>query len=189
MWGDPVDEVHILVLPRERYPVAGPLPAGFSFVDDIPRSVERELLRSEFEHWRIPYERAFPGVRADSLLGIATGGQIVAIGYLGAENELGLPNYGQAHYPVIRNEFRRKGLTGPRFAKLLDQASTWGLAGVVLALTREGLPELYERWGALPVGRLEPPRGASRILNRFVDPHCVLARRATEILREHGAGM
>ena len=158
-------------------------------MDDVPRSAEKELLQSEFEHWRIPYERAFPGARADSLFGISNGDRIVAITYLGAENEIGLSGYGEGHYPVIARDFRRKGLNRPRFAKLLERASAWGLPGVVLAPSREGLPELYERSGALPVGRLKPIRGTRRMLRRFVNPHRPLAHRATEILREHGAGM
>ena len=188
MWNEPLGEYQVLVLPRDRYPEPRPLPEGFSFINEVPRSVERELLGPEFTHWQIPYERRFPGAREDSLLAVAKGELIVGISYLGADNRIGLSNYGEAHYMVTRPEFRGLGLTFPRFTRRLERATSWGLAGLVMVSNREGIPELYERWGALRVGTLKPVSRASRIiLGRFVSPDRRMARRAAAVLREHGA--
>ena len=180
-------KVHILVLPRGRFPPQRQLPNGFWFVDQVPRSVELELLQSAFEHWELPYFRRFPGAREDSLIGVAEGESIVGLTYVGADNEIGLPGYGQLQYSVIRPEYRGRGLFGPMVTQRIQRAITWGVDGVVAAPRREGLPEFYERWGALPVGILEPARGFRRVLNRVIDPRRNLARRARAVLRDHDA--
>ncbi len=202
MWNEPLNECHLSVLPRDRYPEPSPLPEGFSFIDEVPRSVERELLSSEFPNWRTPYERRFPGAREDSLVAVAKGDLVVGLIYLVADNEidwmlrnwggadLDLPNYGQIHYAVIRPEFRGRGLLGVMVTRLFERATSWGLAGVVLMTNREGLPEVHIRVGALEVGtskRMGDRTRARRILGRFVNPHRRVARRAEAVLREVGA--
>ena len=200
MWNEPLNEYHLHVLPRDRYPEPRPLPEGFSFVDEVPRSVEQELLSSEFPNWRIPYERQFKGAREDSLVAVAKGDRVVGVSYLVADNEiawmlrnwgleyLDLPNYGQLHYPVLRPEFRGRGLMGPMNTRRLERATSWGLAGVVLMTDRDGIPEVHDRLGALRVGkRMGDHTRARRILGRFVNPHRRVARRAEAVLREHGA--
>ncbi|MGI9557307.1 MAG: hypothetical protein ACR2N5_05120 [Solirubrobacterales bacterium] len=184
MWNERLGEIRIMVLPRERFSEPLPLPAGFSFVDEIPRAAERELLEAEFEQWRIPYERRFPGARDDSLVAIARGSQIVSVSYVADVNEIGLAGYGEGHYPVVRPELRGLGLFRPRFARICQLAASWGLSGIVVAPSREGLPELYERLGAIPVGTLRPARRARRLLHPIVNPHRSLARRAEGLLRE-----
>ncbi len=189
MWNEPLNKYHILVHPRDRYPEPRPLPEGFSFVDEVPRSVERELLSSAFDHWQIPYERRFPGARKDSLLAVTKGDLLVGLAYLGADNQIGLPNYGEGHYAVTRPEFRGRGLYGPWFTRRLERATSWGLAGLVLVTNREGMPELFERWGALRVGTLEPVSGTRRRLGRFVNQNRRVARRAAALLGEHRRDM
>ena len=202
MWNEPSDEYHLHVHPRDRYPQPSPLPEGFSFVDEVPRSVERELLSSGFPNWRRPYERRFKGARKDSLVAVAEGELVVGVSYIAADNEidwmlrnwgladLELPNYGELHYVVVRPEFRGRGLLGAMDTRRLERATSWGLAGVVLVTNREGLPEMYDRLGALRVGtgkRMGDRTGARRVLGRFVNPHRRAARRAEAVLREHGA--
>ena len=189
MCNDPLGEVHILVLRASATRLPGPF-----------RMASRSWTMSRVQRRK-----------SSSNLSSSTGGSrmsahsralepTLCLGYETAIGSSRSPTSGQrtrsgcratvrGHYPVIARDFRRKGLNRPRFAKLLERASAWGLPGVVLAPSREGLPELYERSGALPVGRLKPIRGTRRMLRRFVNPHRPLAHRATEILREHGAGM
>ncbi len=202
MWNEPLDEYHLLILPRDRYPEPSPLPEGFSFVDEVPRSVERELLSSEYPDWQRPYERRFQGGRKDSLVAVAKGDLVVGLSYVAAATDIGwmlrnwgladldLPNYGELHFVVIRPEFRGRGLLGAMDSRRLERATSWGLAGVVVVTNREGLPEVYDRWGALRVGTYKPMGDrtrARRILGRFVNPHRRVARRAEAVLREHGA--
>jgi GNAT superfamily N-acetyltransferase len=181
------------VLPRERFRELPPsLPDGFSFVDDVPRTVERELLRSEFERWRIPFLREFRGAREGSLVALASGDLIVGLAYnVAADNEIGLPEYGQLHYPVLKPEFRGRGLYRALFAARLRRSESWGLPGLVVVTNREGLPELFERWGALWVGTWEPARGLTsrlrrRIRGQVAGPQRSLARQARDTLQNHG---
>jgi hypothetical protein len=149
--------------------------------------LERELLRSEFEHWEIPFRRRFPGARADSLIAIASDAEVVGITYLGDRNELGLDGFGQAHYSVLRPDFRGRGISGPRYGRLLQRASSWGLDGIVIAVERAGLPALYERWGALVVGAV--PRDGGRLPGRRLRRRrrvAALRGRAIALLDEHG---
>jgi GNAT superfamily N-acetyltransferase len=192
MRNDRLAAYHVSVLPRERFPELPPwLPDGFSFVDSVPRTVERELLRSEFERWRIPFLREFRGAREGSLVALASGDLIVGLAYVAADNEIGLPEYGQLHYPVLKPEFRGRGLYRALFAARLQRSANWGLPGVVVTTNREGLPELFERWGALRVGTWKPARGLTsrlrrRIQGQVADPQRSLARQARDALRNHG---
>ncbi len=187
MWADPLSAFQVLVLPQQRYPEPRPLPDGFVFADQVPRSVERELLSLGHEHWRIPYERRFPGAREDSLIAIMKGDLIVSVSFVGADNQIRLPGYGEAQYMVIRPEFRGLGLASSRFTKVLERATEWGLAGVVLVTNRQGIPETFERWGSLRVGTIEPMGRRRSFMARWVNPHRWLARRAAAVLEAHGA--
>jgi GNAT superfamily N-acetyltransferase len=192
MRNDRLAAYHVSVLPRERFPeLSSSLPDGFSFVDSVPRSVERELLRSEFERWRIPFLRQFQGAREGSLMALASGDLIVGLGYIASDNEIGLPEYGQLHYAVLKPEFRGRGLYRALFAARLRRSESWELSGVVFVTNREGLPELSERWGALWVGTWEPARGLTsrlrrRIRGQAAGPQRSLARQARDTLRNHG---
>ena len=169
MWNESLLNYDVLILPRSRYREPPPLPDGFSFDSAPPRSVERDLLAAEFDHWKIPSKRRFPGGRSDSAMAIRHDDQVVAVVYLGAENELGLSGYGQVHYAVIAPGFRGRRLYGPLFHRLLVLANDWDLGGVVLISDREGLVELYESWGALPVGVLRRSGRFRRLIRRADD--------------------
>lgn len=182
MWNDQLTEFIVMVLRPERFRRSRGLPGDFSFIEEPPRTAEVELLRSEFDYWRTPYLRQFAGARQGSLIAMGTEGLTVGLVYLGFENQIRLKGCGQVHYPVIREDFRGRGLYAPMLAELLRRAADARLAGVIVVTNREGHPELYERWGALRIGTLEPVRGSRRVLRRFVNPHRSLAHRAAVLL-------
>jgi hypothetical protein len=133
---------------HENYPPRRPLPPGYSFAGEISRDAERSLLEPEFQAWSTPFNRKMPGSRSDGVLSLQYGEAPVAIAFLCDQNELGLPDYGQVHYPAIREDQRGKGLYGTLFAELLGIGDRWGLRGVLINGDRIDLPEVYCRWGA-----------------------------------------
>lgn len=60
-FSDPIDRYQLFKLDREHWSRWQDLPAGYSFMREVDRDGERALLRSEFPHWEIPFERRVPG--------------------------------------------------------------------------------------------------------------------------------
>lgn len=179
----------VSVHPASDLPAPQSLPAGYSINPTVSREAERALLEPEFDRWERAYERRFPGAAPGSLFGIGHAGEIVAIAYAARDNEIGLPGYGQLHYPVVHPGHRRRGLYRALFVAGGERIVGWGLSGLVMVAVSDGeLPvAVYERWGGIRIGVLKPRRGLRRRLPLPRDPHASLRQRAVVALREHGA--
>lgn len=153
-WNEVIDTVTVLTLARENFPPAPELPEGFRFTHELDRDVERAMLEPVFAAWHIPFERRMPGSREDSMLAILEGEKPVALGYMCTENEFGIADHGQGHYVVVDPEYRGKRLYQYLYAGLLVKAADFGLPGIVITTDRQGLAEVYERWGGVIVRRV-----------------------------------
>ena len=113
------------------------------------RRHEKQLLKSNFRHWKVPYTASLPGWRDDSPIYMTWGDQLAGGIYLCDGNEFdGREGWGQLHYFFVDPALRGRGLHSLLFQKAIHRARSWGLDGVYISTDRRGLPEVYQRWGA-----------------------------------------
>lgn len=115
------------------------------------RDSEKRLLARCFgDWWATPYQSRLRGWRQDSPIYILHQGTLVGGAYLCDKNEFSEdPDWGEIHYIFIHPSHRRQGLCSALFNHAVERARLWGLKGLVVNTDRQGLPEMYLRWGAL----------------------------------------
>lgn len=149
-----VDTYTVLTLKLSDYvPSTRELPAGFGLAVAPARAAlrtqEKKLLQETFEDWYIPYGGNLPGWRDESPSYMLHDGKLVGGMYLCAGNEFVVDNkWGQLHYFYVELGFRGKGLHSLLVAQAISTAKSWGLQGVYINTDRQGLPDVYSRWGA-----------------------------------------
>jgi GNAT superfamily N-acetyltransferase len=156
-----IDNYTVLLLDLDKYqaPVRR-LPDGFEFLDParhgLVRDQERRLLQKIFEDWNIPYCGKLCGWRADSPVFVMRADQLVGGVYLCDENEFDSePARGQLHYFFIHPSFRVQGIHSANVREAVDRARAWGLNQVYVNTDRYLLAEVYIRWGAKRLKRIE----------------------------------
>ncbi len=135
------------------------LPAGFQMADPAVRVAlthqEKTLLQRYFRHWKGPHRGRLKGWRADSPILVTKDGNLVAGVYLCVANEFdGDPAWGQLHYAFMEPACKGQGIYSVMFREAVERARRWGLRGLYLNSDRHQLPEVYERWGAVPWKRI-----------------------------------
>lgn len=171
MWNQPTSEFEVFLFRRRGFRESAPLPHGFSFELDPAHEAERRLLEAEYPQWQTPLGRQFPGGDKTSVVGVRHQEDLVGVIYLSPENEFDLPGFGQIHYPVVDPAFRGNGIYAPLLTSLLRIAEREHLEGLILVSDREGMADIYRRWGAELVGAYSRAGRVRRRLNRLVDPH------------------
>ena len=124
------------------------------------RHKEKELLKRYFRAWRRPFFGKLSGFREDSPVLLCHGDDLVCGVYLCDENQYQRPRWGQLHYAFIEPAHQGKGLYSGLFREVVRRADSWGLSGLILNSDRHLLPEVYERWGAIPYERIH--KGVAR---------------------------
>ncbi len=113
------------------------------------RNEEARLLKSCFANWNAPYSGQLPGWRRDSGLYMLWDGKLVGGLYLCDRNEFNYgERWGQLHYFFVDPSYRRRGIHSVLFDEAVRLAKSWGVEGVMINTDRQGLPEVYKRWGA-----------------------------------------
>jgi GNAT superfamily N-acetyltransferase len=120
------------------------------------RSQEMRLLKQYFQNWEVPYYGRLIGWREDSAVFVLENRQLVGGIYLCDrnifDNDL---KWGQLHYAFMDPEYKGLGIFSVIFRVAVERAQVWGLEGLYLSSDRHGLPELYERWGAVYWKRID----------------------------------
>ncbi|HEX6883509.1 MAG TPA: GNAT family N-acetyltransferase [Planctomycetota bacterium] len=151
-----IDRYVVLKLDLSAYRGSGRLPPpGCRLADpERGRSVaraERRLLRRNFRHWKAAFRGRLRGWRPDSRLLVLREERLVAGVYLVAANEFDDdPRWGQLHYAFVDPACKGQGLYSHLFGAAVERARSWGLVGLYLNSDRHLLPEVYQRWGAVP---------------------------------------
>ncbi len=136
------------------------LPAGYDLLSegsDISqyRAEEKALLQYYFVAWKKPYYGKLPGFSQDSPVFVTCQSRLVAGVYLCTRNELGWAGWGQMHYAFIHPKHAGKGIYSVMFREAAERAQRMNLEGLVLNSDRYMLPEVYERWGAVPFRKVK----------------------------------
>lgn len=152
---DEVDKYLILKLFLDKYKdtpytlKAGLQIAG-SEVREMIRKDEKRLLKFCFLHWSTPYHGTLKGWRKNSPIYILNHGHLIGGLYVCDGNEFDDDKrWGQLHYFFVDPQFRGNGYHRILFGEGVHKARSWGLEGVYINTDRYGLPEVYERWGAM----------------------------------------
>ena len=150
-----------------RSPPAGCRLAGSERGRSVARA-ERRMLRLNFRHWKAAFRGRLKGWRPDSRLLVVRGEQPVAGLYLVAANEFDDdPAWGQVHYPFVDPACKGQGLHSYLFGVAVARARSWGLVGLYLNTDRLKLPEVYQRWGAVPWRTLPKQPDSPSLLRRL----------------------
>lgn len=152
----PIDRYELIQLDRADHTRWQELPPGYSFMREIDRDAERELLQSEFPQWEVPFNRQLPGLRDRGVICVACEGKAVGIAYACEENELGIEGYAQIHYVAVRPEHRGRKLLSAMVTEMLRRFEH--IPGAIFYSDRDGHREMYERWGGHVIGQKEKPR-------------------------------
>ena len=156
-----MDEYVLLKLNLDNYvPSKRSLPPGYKLVGSTIRSKirrqERKWLQYYFADWDIPYCGKLPGWREDSPIYVMNGDELVAGVYLCDKNEFDEdPACGQLHYAFVAPRHRGLGIYSVVFREAIRRAQAWGLQSLYLNSDRHLLPEIYIKWGAVPLARIK----------------------------------
>jgi GT2 family glycosyltransferase/GNAT superfamily N-acetyltransferase len=165
-----LDEYLLLKLTLDDYiPSTRALPPGYKLADASIRprirQQERKCLQYYFPDWDIPYCGKFPGWREDSPIYVLHGGELVAGVYLCDRNAFDDdPLCGQLHYNFVSPQHRGCGIYSVVFREVVSRARAWGLQALYVNTDRYLLPEVYIRWGAVPVTKIRKQRGPGSYL-------------------------
>lgn len=120
------------------------------------RKDERRFLRLYFRCWEMPYYGQLPGWRDDSPIYMLWNGKLVGGLYVCDRNEFDTNNdrWGQLHYFFMDPKFKGKGLHSLLFSEGVLRARSWNLEGLYINTDRLGLPEIYNRWGAVFIKKI-----------------------------------
>jgi len=153
-----MDRYQLIKLAREDYTRWQELPPGYSFMEEVDRDGERELLQSEFPHWEIPFDRRLPGLTERGVLCVQYEGSVVGLAYACTENELGIEHYGQIHYAAVVPEHRGHRLLAAMVTEMFRRFPEH--EGGIFYIDRDGHQPMYERWGGHLKG--ERPKAPTR---------------------------
>ncbi len=152
-----LDEYVVLTLALKDYkPSERHLPDGYSLLPTTVdtsqyREQEKKLLQHFFVAWSKPFFGKMNGQGKDSPILVIYKHELIAGVYLCDENELGRPHWGQLHYAFMEPSHRGKGIYSVMFREAVERARKWNLKGLVLNSDRLLLPEVYIRWGSIPL--------------------------------------
>lgn len=122
---------------------------GFETRDKI-RKDEKKLLKMYFRNWKAPYNSNLKGWRKESPIYILYRGELVSGLYICSQNEFDEDGWGQLHYFITDPAFKGKGLHSVLIREAMKKGELWGLQGFIINTDRNGLPEVYLKWGATP---------------------------------------
>jgi len=153
-----------------------PLGPGLTLAGAERRSAvartEKRLLQSYFRNWKAPHRGRLKGWREDSPIYALRDGRLVGGVFLVGENEFDAdPAWGQLHYAFMDPSTKGQGVYSAIFAEAVSRARRWGLTGLYLNSDRHMLPEVYERWGAVPwrtIEKTHEPRRRKTFKERLI---------------------
>ena len=176
-FGEELDRYVVLKLHLDQYRgSARALGTGFkiaaSGMRESIRKEEKRLLKLYFPNWEAPYFSKLKGWRTDSPVFMLYQGRLVSGLYLCVRNEFDEDRrWGQLHYFFTDPEFKKRGLHSILLREAIRRAKSWNLQGVIINTDRHFVPEVYERWGAIPckeIRKASPQRVPFASVKNFI---------------------
>lgn len=198
IFSEETDSYTIIKLKLSHFqPAARTLPDGVTLAPvkehDRFRPREKRLLRSNFRHWKLPYQGRLPGWRSDSPILAVSGRELIGGLYACDKDEFDDPGkWGQLHYFFVDPAHRGRGIHSCLIQEAVRRAASWGLDGVYINTDRVHLPDVYVRWGGEVIRRI--PKRIRLPKHPNAGPHNWLAYRLHDariatLLRTHASGV